>query len=49
MQLLVEVLINTAKDDVRCYALPDRLKLDAAGRQWFPGDVWLFFDGKSWF
>lgn len=37
--------INPAKDDIRCYRLPECCDVKTLGRQFFPKDVMLFNNG----
>ncbi len=41
----INSIIHPAKDDVRCYRLPENSDIKALGRQLFPDDVMLFTNG----
>ena len=41
----LDELIHPAKDDIRCYRLPNNTDMKTLGRQLFPQDVLLFTEG----
>jgi len=47
LRLLASIneLIHPARDDIRCYRLPERTEIKTLGRQFFPEDVMLFSGG----
>ncbi|MEQ1531124.1 MAG: CRISPR-associated endonuclease Cas2 [Methylococcales bacterium] len=43
----INELIHPARDDVRCYRLPQNGDIKTLGRQFFPEDVFLFTRGVN--
>ncbi len=43
----INLLIQPAEDDVRCYRLPENTDVNTLGRQFFPEDVMLFTGGVN--
>ncbi|MFI3157774.1 MAG: CRISPR-associated endonuclease Cas2 [Methylococcaceae bacterium] len=41
----IELIIQPAEDDIRCYRLPEQSDIRILGRQFFPEGVMLFTDG----